>query len=185
MLGIQFKPSPPYKHSINSVAEKAIELVNRRARLIIFQAKLPKDMWDYAVEHAVYLKNRVLTDTVPGRTPFKAFTDRKPAVSKLRVFGCAAYPINPKETYPKKYDPRFKNKTYIIVRISGSSIYRLLSLKNLKEIMAANVAFNKYVFPASQLQGPEPSVSNPVSWVKDRIQPSGQQGAAPEASGHV
>jgi hypothetical protein len=65
------------------------------------------------------------------------------------VFGCVVYPINPKETHLKKYDPRFKNKTYIIVGISGSLIYRLLSLKNLKEIIAANVAFNKYVFLAS------------------------------------
>jgi hypothetical protein len=65
------------------------------------------------------------------------------------VFGCVVYPINLKETHPKKYDPRFKNKTYILVGISGSSIYRLLSLKNLKETMAADVAFNKYVFPAS------------------------------------
>jgi hypothetical protein len=65
------------------------------------------------------------------------------------VFRYAVYPINPKETHPKKYNPRFKNKTYILVGMSGSSIYRLLSLKNLKETMAANVAFNEYVFPAS------------------------------------
>ena len=201
MLGIQFEPSPPYKHSMNGVAEKAMELVNRRARSMIFQAKLPEDLWDYAVEHAVYLKNRVLTDAVPGRTPIEAFTGRKPAVSKLRVFGCAAYPINPKETHPKKYEPRFKNKTYILVGMSGSSIYRLLSLRDLRETMAADVAFDEYVFPASQLhgleppanRGPEPGespghmlgVSNPISRVKDRLQPSGQLGAGPEASGQV
>ena len=86
---------------------------------------------------------------MPGRTPFEAFTGRKPAVSKLRVFGCVVYPVNPKETHPKKYEPRFKDKTYILVGMSGSSIYRLLSLKNLKETIAANVAFNKYVFLAS------------------------------------
>jgi hypothetical protein len=62
--GVQLKPSPPYKHSINGVAKKAMQLVNRQARSIIYQAKLPKDMWDYAVEHAVYLKNRVLTAAV-------------------------------------------------------------------------------------------------------------------------
>ena len=44
MLGIQFEPSPPYKHSMNGVAEKAMELVNRRARSMIFQAKLPEDL---------------------------------------------------------------------------------------------------------------------------------------------
>jgi hypothetical protein len=65
------------------------------------------------------------------------------------VFGCIVYLINLKETYLKKYDPRFKNKTYILVGISGSLIYRLLSLENLKETIATNVVFNKYVFLAS------------------------------------
>ena len=101
------------------------------------------------VEHAVYLKNQVLTATVLGRTLIEAFTGRKPAVSKLRVFRCTVYLVNLKETYLKKYEPRFKDKTYILVGISRSSIYRLLSLKNLKETIAANVAFNKYVFLAS------------------------------------
>jgi hypothetical protein len=101
------------------------------------------------VEYVVYLKNQVLTATVLGRTLTEAYTGRKPAVSKLRVFGCVVYPINPKETHLKKYDPRFKNKTYILVGISSNLIYRLLSLENLKETMAANVVFNEYVFPAS------------------------------------
>ena len=85
--------------------------------------------------------------------------------------------------------------------MSGSSIYRLLSLRDLRETMAADVAFNEYAFPASQLHGPEPpanrgpepgespghmlGVSNPISRVKDRLQPSGQLGAGPEASGQV
>jgi hypothetical protein len=48
--------------------------------------------------------------------------------------------------------------------------------------MAANIAFDKYVFPASQMPEPEPGVLpgpalgaiNPVSRVKDWIQPSGR-----------
>ena len=36
ILGIQFEPSPLYKHLINSVAKKAIELINQQVRLIIY-----------------------------------------------------------------------------------------------------------------------------------------------------
>jgi len=43
--------------------------------------------------------------------------------------------------------------------MSGSSIYRLLSLRDLKETMAADVAFDEYVFPASQLPGPAPQAN--------------------------
>src|SRR6266487_3600785 len=201
LLGIQFEPSPPYKHSMNGVAEKAMQLVNQRARSMIFQAKLPEDWWDYAVEYAVYLKNRVLTAAVQGRTPMEAYTGRKPAVSKLRVFGCAAYPVNPKETHPKKYEPRFKDKDYILVSMSGSSIYRLLSLRDLKETMAADVAFDEYVFPASQMPGPAPQanlgpepgelpghmpgVIDPTVRVKGRLQSPEQHGAAQETIGQI
>ncbi len=89
----------------------------------------------------------------------EAYTGRKPAVSKLQVFRCAAYPVNPKETHLKKYEPRFKDKDYILVGMSRSSIYRLLSLRNLKETMAADVAFDEYVFPASQMPGPAPQAN--------------------------
>jgi hypothetical protein len=70
-------------------------------------------------------------------------------VNKLRVFGCTVYPVNLQETHPKKYEPRFKDNDYIVVGMSRSSIYRLLSLRNQKETMAADVAFDEYVFPAS------------------------------------
>ena len=36
LLGIQFEPSSSYKHSMNGVAKKAMELVNRRVRLMIY-----------------------------------------------------------------------------------------------------------------------------------------------------
>jgi hypothetical protein len=79
--GILFEPSLLYKHSINSVVKKAIELVNRRARLIIYYAKLPNNIWDYAVKHAVYLKNQVLMSANKEiRTPLEAFIGYKPDI---------------------------------------------------------------------------------------------------------
>jgi hypothetical protein len=149
--GIQFEPSVPYKHSMNGVVEKAIELINRRIRSMIYEAKLPDYLWDYAAEHAAYLRNRVLTAAVKKKTPIEAYTGEKPMIRKLRIFGCAVYPIVPKELHPPKHDPRIKDSDYILVGMKGSSIYRLFSLREQKEKMAANVAFNKYLFPASQL----------------------------------
>jgi len=72
------------------------------------------------------------------------------------VFGCTVYLVNPKETHLKKYKPKFKDKDYILVGISRSSIYRLLSLRDLKETMVVDVVFDKYVFPASQMLGLAP-----------------------------
>jgi hypothetical protein len=118
---------------------------------MIYDAKLLDYLWDYAVEHVAYLRNRVLTAAVKKKTPIKAYTGEKPMIHKLRIFRCAVYPIVPKELHPLKHDPRIKDSDYILVRIKGSLIYRLFSLREQKEKMAANVAFNKYLFLASQL----------------------------------
>ena len=67
------------------------------------------------------------------------------------MFRCVVYLIIPKETHPLKHDPKFKDSDYILVGIKGNTIYRLFSLYKQKEKMAANVAFNKYLFLASQI----------------------------------
>jgi hypothetical protein len=104
------------------------------------------------------------------------------------VFGCSAYPLNPKETHPKKYEPRFRNKNYIFVGMSGSSIYRLLSLRDLKETMAADVAFDEYTYPASmasQLPGQESGAIGPTVRVKGQLQSPEQRGAVQETTGQI
>ena len=54
-------------------------------------ARLPHRFWAEALSTAVYLRNRSLTTAVEGKTPFEAWTEQKPNVGHLRVFGCAAH----------------------------------------------------------------------------------------------
>ena len=39
--GVQFEPSPPFKHSLNGVIERAIGIITEIARTIMYQAKMP------------------------------------------------------------------------------------------------------------------------------------------------
>ena len=55
--GIQFEASPPYKHSMNGVVERAMQTINKLARLLIYAVKFPVEMWDYVIKYAGYLKN--------------------------------------------------------------------------------------------------------------------------------
>ena len=41
--GIVFEPCPAYKHSMNRVSEKHLYTTNCKARLLLFNADLPKD----------------------------------------------------------------------------------------------------------------------------------------------
>jgi hypothetical protein len=52
---------------------------------------MPTAFWGEAMMTAVYILNRSPTMALNGRTPYKAWHGRKPAVSHLRVFGCLAF----------------------------------------------------------------------------------------------
>ena len=97
---------------MNGVVEKAMELINRRIRSMIYKAKLPDYLWDYATEHTAYLRNRVLTAIVKKKTLFEAYTGNKPTIRNLKMFRCVVYPIIPKEKHPLKHDPKFKDSDY-------------------------------------------------------------------------
>ena len=60
-------------------------------------ANLPAAMWGEACKTAVYVRNRSPVSTVDGRTPFEAFTGKKPVVKHLRRLGCLGFALNPKK----------------------------------------------------------------------------------------
>ncbi|KAI1005346.1 hypothetical protein K3495_g2868 [Podosphaera aphanis] len=64
-IGIQLEPSPPYKHSMNGVAERWMGITAVIARSTLYEAQLPHQLWDYAIEHAVWIKNRSPTSALP------------------------------------------------------------------------------------------------------------------------
>ena len=58
---------------------------------MLADARLPHRVWAEALSTAVYLRNRSPTTAVEGKTPLETWTEQKPNVGHLRVFGCAAY----------------------------------------------------------------------------------------------
>ena len=56
-FSIQLKASPPYKYLMNGVVKRAIQTINKIAQSLIYVVKLLVKMWDYAINHVVYLKN--------------------------------------------------------------------------------------------------------------------------------
>jgi hypothetical protein len=78
-------------------------------------------MWDYVMEYAIWLKNRVLTVALPfgdediniatSITPYRAFTSNHPDFNKLRVFGCKAVLYKIEVEHPTTFEPRIKDRT--------------------------------------------------------------------------
>src|SRR5271155_3929388 len=84
-------------------------------------------------------------------TPFEAYKEALPNLSKLRVFGCAAMPNNTKEKHPKKFDPRFK-PGYVFIRMQGSQIYKLFNSVTQVVEKYGDADFDEYRFPLCQHQ---------------------------------
>ena len=114
-------------------------------------------MWDYAIEHAVQIKNRVLTAALLYRdedinvatsiTLYKAFTSNYPDFNKLQVFGYKAvlYKIN--VDYLTTFEPRIRDGTQIFIRMEGNSIQKVLNVETLAIAKIIDARFDEYSFP--------------------------------------
>jgi len=88
----------------NGVAERRNRTLIDMIRSMMSDSTLPKNLWSYALKTANYLLNRVPSKAVQ-KTPFELWTNRKPSLRHLHVWGCPAEAriYNPHE---KKLDSR-------------------------------------------------------------------------------
>ncbi|KIJ42164.1 hypothetical protein M422DRAFT_81072, partial [Sphaerobolus stellatus SS14] len=85
--GIIIETTAPYSPSQNGVAECFNRTLLELARAMLFEKKLPEFLWEEAVAHAAYLRNRAPTRALESKTPYEAWHGTKPNVSHLREFG--------------------------------------------------------------------------------------------------
>jgi hypothetical protein len=119
------------------VSERKNQTVMEMAKSMLHEKGLPKSFWAEAVYTAVYLMNRCPTKAVWNKTPFEAWSERKPSIKHLKVFGCICYVQIPKE---KRYKLDETSEKCIFVGYSSMSKgYRLYNLKTNKVIISRNV----------------------------------------------
>ena len=111
------------------------------AKLMLHDKGLPKTFWAEAVSTAVYLLNRCPTKAVWNRTPFEAWSGRKPSVKYFKVFGSIAYAQVPKEKRHKLDES--SEKSIFIGYSTMSKGYRLYNLKIQKVIASRDVIFDE------------------------------------------
>lgn len=99
--GIQRQLTAPYTPQQNAVVERKNRVIIESALTLLQHAKLPKSFWAEATATAVYTRNRCPSHAVTGKTPYEAWTGRKPQVGHLRTFGCLAYAHIPTEKRDK------------------------------------------------------------------------------------
>lgn len=85
--GIICQTTGPYGSAENGIAERLNRTLLESGRAMSFRHNLPRFLWPEAVSYAAYIRNRVPTRALNGKTPEEMFTGRKPDISNLREFG--------------------------------------------------------------------------------------------------
>ena len=82
--------SAPYTPTENPISERTWGVLVPAAKAMMKTAELPLSYWEFAVQTACYLHNRIYSRGVDG-VPLTLVTGLKPRLAHLRVFGCPAF----------------------------------------------------------------------------------------------
>lgn len=96
----------------NAMAERKHQHVLNVVRCLMFQSKLSKVFWSYAVNHVTHLINRLPTSVLNNRSPYEVLHGTKPDISYLKVFGCIIY-MDLNENKRSKLDPRSRKCIFL------------------------------------------------------------------------
>jgi hypothetical protein len=106
---IKHEKSAPYSPHQNGTAERGWRTLFEMSRCLLLNAKLPKELWNYAVMTSTYIRNRCYNSRI-NQTPYEAFTGRKPNISNMHIFGSKCYTY---EQIKSKLDDRCKEGIFI------------------------------------------------------------------------
>src|SRR5258706_12656043 len=97
LCGIHHRTSTAYMPQQNGKAERSIRTILECALSMLRSANLSDGFWQDAVGTAVHLINRSTRTGLKQMTPEESWLGTRPDIANLRVFGCPAYVLIPKE----------------------------------------------------------------------------------------
>ena len=111
--GIHVQMTAPYSPSQNGTAERMMRTLVELGRAMLQARKLPHFLWELAVLHAAYIRDRAYTRTLQGKTPFEAWEKEKPNVAHLREFGSPVWILRQGQHKGRKFDPKSTKKVFV------------------------------------------------------------------------
>lgn len=137
--GIRHQTTIPYNPQQNGTAERMNRTLVEKAKCMLLDANLQTTFWAEAVATSAYLVNRAPNQRLDGCTPEEIWTNQKPDLSHLRIFGCKALVHIPSELR-KKWDAKSK-ECILLGYCADSKGYRLWDPTSRKVIRSRDVTF--------------------------------------------
>lgn len=144
--GIDQTQSTAYTPQSNGIAERYNRTLLDKTRAMLIQSGLPMSFWGEAALHAAYLSNITGSSVLKDKTPHELLFNHKPDLSKLRVFGCAAYVHQTKERRKLKLS---KRSTPGILVSHQDGMYHVWLPETRKVVASKHVKFDEMLFPAT------------------------------------
>ena len=108
-------------------------------------SKLPQFLWEPAVAHTAYIRNRSYTSVRPEKTPYEAWYGKKPSITHLREFGAPVWILNQGQNIQKKMVPKSQRRVLVgyddgskSVKYFNTPMRNILTLRNYKFLTLSN-----------------------------------------------
>ncbi|XP_071688944.1 uncharacterized protein [Rutidosis leptorrhynchoides] len=104
--GIIHQTTCAYTPQQNGVVERKHRNLLNVARALMFQGRLPLNMWSDCVLTACYLINRTPTAVLNGKSPYELIFKTEPNLSYIKCFGCLCFStvLNPSDKFSSRSD---------------------------------------------------------------------------------
>uniref|UniRef100_A0AAV1VCZ5 Integrase catalytic domain-containing protein n=1 Tax=Peronospora matthiolae TaxID=2874970 RepID=A0AAV1VCZ5_9STRA len=145
--GIEQQITVPYAHQTNGTAERAIRTIVTIGRSLLHHAKLEKCFWAEAAMTAIYIKNRLPSPKIDHKTPFEIVYKSKLSVKHMRVFGCRAFILAPREKR-LKWDPKAREGMFMGYE-EASKAYRVYDIEAGQVVISRDIIFDESTFDFS------------------------------------
>ena len=118
--GIDIQLTAPYSPSQNGVAERINRTLVELARAMLRGS--PEFLWEYAIKHSSYLRNRAHTKSLKRQTPYEKWFTTKPNVSHLREFGAPVWVLLQGQKEPRKMETKSRRQIFVGYEDGSKSI---------------------------------------------------------------
>lgn len=163
--GVRHELSCAYTPQQNGVAERINRTLVEMARSCLSDGKLNLNLWAEAICCAAYIRNRVVNKANEMMTPFELWTETKPDLSHLRIFGSIGYVLEKRQGKHKFSE---KGQEMILVGYGETCKgYRMLDMKTSKVKYSRDVRFIEQMNWETSLLSETPDVTGLKSDVSE------------------